>query len=89
MGDDWVTTVEGAKLTGYTEEHVRLLARTGQVEAQKKGRDWWVKRAALLEYAQTVKRGRKPKSALTKHQPVSAPEDTLKAKSNPKRAPKH
>jgi excisionase family DNA binding protein len=46
----WVTTGEAATLTGYVVEYVRCLARKGRIHAEKRGRDWWVNRDALLHY---------------------------------------
>ena len=47
---DLITTTDGAKLTGYTAPYVRVLARTGRIEAKKLGRDWLVSRKALLAF---------------------------------------
>lgn len=40
--DGLVTTSEGAELLGFTAQYVRLLARTGQLQAKKIGRDWLI-----------------------------------------------
>jgi len=48
------STREAAKKIGLSEDHVRLLARKGLVEAKKIGRDW-----VVLEL--NYKRKRKPK----------------------------
>ena len=34
------STKEAAKLLGLSQSHVRLLARTGKIEAKWIGRDW-------------------------------------------------
>jgi excisionase family DNA binding protein len=47
---EWSTTKEAAELTGYAPTHIRRLIRNSQVEGKKFGRDWMVKREALLEY---------------------------------------
>lgn len=64
--DDWITTAEGARLTGYTAEMVRVLAHNGTVKARKMGSFWLVSRTALLAYQEAQqekgqKRGPKPK----------------------------
>ena len=53
--EEWVTTNEGAQLTGYTSDHVRGLALRGIVPARKFGRDWQLNRVALLEYSRKMK----------------------------------
>lgn len=47
------STEEAAKILGLSKEHVRLLARTGFIEARKIGRDW-----VVLDL--TYKRKRRP-----------------------------
>jgi len=49
------STREAAAMLGLSQDHVRLLAKTGMVKAQKIGRDWVV---LSLDY----KRKRKPKT---------------------------
>ena len=48
--DGWVTTNEGAELTGYSAAYVRMLARTGKITARRIGRDWVVDRKKLLAH---------------------------------------
>lgn len=48
------STKEASKLLGLSQDHVKLLARTGKIEAKKVGRDWIV---LSLDY----QRKRKPK----------------------------
>ncbi len=48
------STKEAAELLGLSQDHVRLLARTGLIKAKKVGRDW-----VVLELDYTRKR--KPK----------------------------
>jgi excisionase family DNA binding protein len=48
------STQEAAEKLGLSQDHVRLLARTGEIEAKRIGRDWVV---LSLDY----KRKRKPK----------------------------
>ena len=48
------STREAAKMLGLSQDHVKLLARTGLIEAKKVGRDWVI---LSLNY----QRKRKPK----------------------------
>jgi excisionase family DNA binding protein len=41
---------EAAAVSGLSASHLRLLARTGRLEATKLGRDWFTTRAAVLAY---------------------------------------
>ena len=50
MAQDWITTLEATKLTGYDAEYIRRLARQGRVKAQKWARDWQISRVSLLAY---------------------------------------
>ena len=60
MVNDWITTVKAAELSGYHPKHIRRLAATGAVVAQKFGRDWMVSQVSLLSYvAATEKLGKK------------------------------
>ncbi len=62
---DWITTEQAVALSGYTPEHVRRLIKTGEIKAQKWGREWQVSRRSVLAYLQRVqqlgrRRGPKP-----------------------------
>jgi excisionase family DNA binding protein len=59
--DQWVTTTEAARLTGYNAEHVRRLIRGEKIEAIKWGRDWLVNKESLLSYIKAEGRGPKKK----------------------------
>lgn len=37
-------------LSGLSASHIRLLARTGRIEARRFGRDWFTKESAVLAY---------------------------------------
>ncbi len=50
IGEDWLTTEDAARLSGYTSAYMRQLAQRGRVSAIKAGRDWLINREALLEY---------------------------------------
>lgn len=54
MGKDWITTVQGAKLTGFSVTHVRKLAICGLIVGFKRGRDWWVLYDSLMTYKQEI-----------------------------------
>ena len=48
--DKMITIKEGAKLTGYSEEYIRRLARAGQVQSQKIGASLLISRTDLQEH---------------------------------------
>ena len=58
MGDfdpvEWITTQEAAELTGYAAAYFRQLIRAGRLAAKKRGRDWFLDRAEVLAYAETM-----------------------------------
>jgi excisionase family DNA binding protein len=63
--DDWITTAEAARLTGYDADTIRRLVRAGDVTGRKFGPVWQVSRRAMLAYVQRMaalgqKRGPKP-----------------------------
>jgi len=61
--DDWITTTEAAKISGYHVEYLRWLIRNSHIDAQKWGREWMVNSASLLEYLSKDKKpGPKPSS---------------------------
>jgi excisionase family DNA binding protein len=64
--DDWITTSEAARLSGYHPEHVRRLIVAGKVKARKFGIVWQVSRRALLAYVRASEKAgekRGPKSS--------------------------
>jgi excisionase family DNA binding protein len=65
MAEDWITTLEAAKVSNYHPEHIRELLREGKVKGKKFGTIWQVSRKSLLEYLKKMeKRGKRrgPKS---------------------------
>ena len=65
MADDWITTQEAVKLSGYHQEHLRALIRQKRITARKYFVIWQVNRVSLLSYLREQsekgrKRGRKP-----------------------------
>lgn len=53
--NDWITTTEAAKITGYAVVHLRQLAQRGKVAGVKKGRDWLLSRRGILTYAEKMR----------------------------------
>jgi excisionase family DNA binding protein len=58
--EDWITTEEAARVTGYDVQHIRRLLREKNVEGKKWGRVWMVNQKSLLDYLTDLGRG--PKS---------------------------
>lgn len=50
MADDVLSLREAAARSGLSASHLRLLARSGRIKAQKLGRDWFTTEAAVLAY---------------------------------------
>jgi len=66
MTQDWITTADAVKLSGYHVEHIRRLIKSGRISGQKWGREWQVSRSSLLAHiAKSEKLGAKrgPKTA--------------------------
>ena len=55
--DQLLTTLEAAKLVGYTQDLFSLLLRRRLIDGEKKGRDWLVSSTSLHDY---VKNNPKP-----------------------------
>ncbi len=53
-GDEWVPLAEAALGTPYSQEYLSLLARTGRLEAIKRGRIWYTTERALAAYRLSV-----------------------------------
>lgn len=63
--DEWLTTFEAARLSGYELDYIRKLIRADLIIGRKWGQSWQVNRKSLLRFleqreAQGKKRGRKP-----------------------------
>lgn len=43
-----------SRMSYYSQEYLSLLARTGRIEASKRGRVWFTTRTALEEYRKSV-----------------------------------
>jgi excisionase family DNA binding protein len=53
--EDWITTAEACKLSGYHVDHVRRLLRSGEVKGRKWGSAWQVSRQSLKDYLKRMK----------------------------------
>jgi hypothetical protein len=52
--DEWISLSDAAEGTPYSQEYLSLLARTGKLEAVKRGRTWFTTRRAVQEYRNSV-----------------------------------
>ena len=60
--DDLISLKEAAELSGLSYSHIRYLARNGELNAKKLGRDWFTTEQAVKEYVARDRRpGPKPK----------------------------
>ena len=50
MSDDWITTADASKLSGYHPERIRELVREGKIFARKWGSALQISRESLLDY---------------------------------------
>lgn len=50
MSEEWLTTDQASKLSGYHPDHLRRLIRSGELSARKFGPVWQINRQALDEY---------------------------------------
>lgn len=55
--EEWISLREAAEGTPYSQEYLSLLARTGRIEATKRGRVWFTTRRAVEEYRGSVEQG--------------------------------
>ena len=53
-GEEWVSLREAAEGTPYSQEYLSLLARTGRLDAVKRGRNWVTTRRAVEAYRVSV-----------------------------------
>lgn len=53
---EWITTNEAAELTGYSAVTMRQFAREGRLLSMKRGRDWFLSKAAVIAYHQEMQR---------------------------------
>lgn len=50
VDQDLITTKEASKLTGYSQEWIRILARDGEIESQKFGVTTMISKRSLMTY---------------------------------------
>lgn len=65
--EEWLTTFEAARISGYHPEYIRRLIREKNILGRKWGLSWQVSRQSLMDYVSKVeavgdRRGPKPKS---------------------------
>jgi Fic family protein len=53
--DEWQSLREAAEGTPYSQEYLSLLARTGRLEAIKRGRNWYTTRRAIEAYVASLR----------------------------------
>lgn len=53
--DEWIPLREAAEGTPYSQEYLSLLARTGRIEAGKRGRVWYTTRRAVEYYRKSIR----------------------------------
>lgn len=52
--EEWIPLSEASHGTPYSQEYLSLLARKGQIEAVKHGRNWLTTRKAIENYVKTI-----------------------------------
>lgn len=61
MNEDYITTDEAARLSGFTEQYIRKLIRENRIEGKKVRRDWLLRRTSLEKFLATERKvGRPP-----------------------------
>ena len=63
--EEWLTTFEAARISGYELDYIRKLIRAGKITGRKWGQSWQVNSKSLQQFlnqmeTQGKKRGRKP-----------------------------
>ena len=77
MANDWITTTDAAKTSGYTADHLRAMIRDGRITGRKFGIVWQVSRKSLanfvrLQEVKGEKRGRKPSALRPRNKRAAA-----------------
>jgi len=62
--DAWLPLREVAKFTPYSQDYLSLLARSGRLEAIKRGRIWHTSRQALETYLSSVRKKQESQNKL-------------------------
>jgi Fic family protein len=55
LEDEWIPLREAAEGTPYSQEYLSLLARTGKIEAIKRGRVWYTTRQVVEDYRKAIR----------------------------------
>lgn len=50
MNEEWISAKQAAELSGYNEEYVRRLLRTGKIKGRKFVTVWQVHRPSFMSY---------------------------------------
>jgi len=58
LADEWIPLRDEASGTPNSQEYLSLLARSGRIEALKRGRVWFTTRSALAKYRKLVEQSR-------------------------------
>jgi len=63
--EEWLTTFEAARMSGYELDYIRKLIRAEKILGRKWGQAWQVNRKSLAQFLSQMenrgqKRGRKP-----------------------------
>ena len=68
MADDWITTRDAVKLSGFHPDHLRTLIRGGRIKGQKYFVVWQVSRSSLVRYLEEQEKHgeRRGRKSLTK-----------------------
>lgn len=48
---DWISSKEAKDILGVNSSRIRQLCINGNLRAEKRGRDWWIKVSSILDYA--------------------------------------
>lgn len=66
---EWLSVKEATEASGYHPDYIREFIRRNQIEAEKKGRTWWVDMAACVLtwrlHSPRTTRGMTPGSSLS------------------------
>ena len=55
MNGTYLTVTEAAEMSDYHPVYLRRLIRAEKIQAIKKGNQWWVDRASLVEYIEMAR----------------------------------
>jgi len=53
LDERFLSLKEAAALSGLSHSHLRLLARTGKIQARRLGRDWFTTELAVAAYLES------------------------------------